>query len=273
MGNRKYLEKLNKENTREIFESFKKLPPKQLELIYKTSDWAYINRSEFKAIYDLLRPYFNKGLKLLDVGCGDGRFLIPLEGKFRLYGLDFSKSFLKEVKKHCNSCRTIFGYAEKLPFKSNSFDIVISVRLIQHSSKKQQQAQINEMYRVVKHGGKVIVLNYNSISILNIYKKICQSKVPKFWPFIKWRWVIDEYNSPSELHTMFKKAGFTSIETTGCIFGEPDVLRLTKTSVFLNKISSSILVNYYRLCESLENYAKRSVLTNLMNRVIVIGGK
>ena len=273
MGNRRYLEELNKDSTREIFESFKKLPANQLKLIYNTADWAYINHSEFKAVYDLLRPYFNKKLRLLDVGCGDGRFLIPLEGKFRLYGLDFSKSFLREVKKHCKSCRTIFGHAEKLPFKSDYFDVVLSVRLIQHLSKKQQQNAIDEMYRVVKPGGKVIVLNYNSMSALNIYKKICQSKTPKFWPFIKWRWVIDEYNSPSELKAMFKRAGFNRIRTTGCTLGEPDVLRLTKISSFLEKISRKIPLKYYGLCERLENYVKSTPLKNLMNRVVIIGEK
>lgn len=273
MGNKQYLEDLNKDSTREIFESFKKLPAKQLKLIYNTADWSYINQSEFKAIYDLLKPHFNKKLKLLDVGCGDGRFLIPLEGKFYLYGLDFSKSFLKEVKKYCRSCKIIFGHAENLPLKSNYFDIVISIRLIQHLSKKQQQMAINEMYRVVKPGGKVIVLNYNSISMLNLYKNICQSKLPKFWPFIKWRWVIDNYNSPSELSTMFKRSGFKNIQLGGCIFGEPDLLRLTKTSSFISKINKTIPMNYYRLCGALEGRMARIGFTNLMNRVIVIGDK
>jgi ubiquinone/menaquinone biosynthesis C-methylase UbiE len=63
--------------------------------------------------------------KLLDVGCGTGFYLDLF--KCRVIGIDPSEELIKHYKgKH----KLIVGKAEELPFKDNSFDIVISITAI-----------------------------------------------------------------------------------------------------------------------------------------------
>lgn len=65
--------------------------------------------------------------KILDVGCGSGRFLTHFP-KANTVGVDFSLSMLKGAKKA--GVALVCGDAEHLPFKDNSFDIVHSAGLM-----------------------------------------------------------------------------------------------------------------------------------------------
>ncbi|MEM4267946.1 MAG: class I SAM-dependent methyltransferase [Candidatus Woesearchaeota archaeon] len=69
-----------------------------------------------------------EGYLLLDVGCG------PCFHDFgcKVVGIDTCLSFLKGAKK--NASLVIQGYAENLPFKDNSFDIVVSITALQNFS-------------------------------------------------------------------------------------------------------------------------------------------
>jgi len=91
--------------------------------------------------------------KILDVGCGSGRFLTHFP-KANTVGVDFSLSMLKGAKKACVAL--VCGDAEHLPFKDNSFDIVHSAGLMGVFRSKKI---IEEMTRVT-HPGKHIYVSF-----------------------------------------------------------------------------------------------------------------
>ena len=83
--------------------------------------------------------------KILDIGCGTALY----EKAFKNYtGIDPSKGMLEQSKANIKQ-----GEAEKLPFKDNSFDIIISISAI-HNFKDYKKA-VKEMHRVAKH--KIII--------------------------------------------------------------------------------------------------------------------
>ncbi len=67
--------------------------------------------------------------KLLDVGCGTGLTTIPWNCK--RYGIDPSKKLLERAKQK-NKVIYRLSSAENIPFKNNSFNIVISITAIQN---------------------------------------------------------------------------------------------------------------------------------------------
>lgn len=83
---------------------------------------------------------FDKDEKILDVGCGPC-YLAELI-KNEVIGVDPSFKLLKKYEK------SVCGVAEKLPFKKNSFDVVIAITSI-HNFKDIRDG-INEMIRVGK---------------------------------------------------------------------------------------------------------------------------
>lgn len=97
-------------------------------------------RKKMKIVNRLLSLKLGDKRKILDVGCGTG--LSTPEGAT---GVDPS---LKLLKQHpgMKKGKCIYGDAENLPFKDNSFDIVISITAI-HNFKDYEKG-LQEMKRV-----------------------------------------------------------------------------------------------------------------------------
>ncbi|MET1171852.1 methyltransferase domain-containing protein [Paenibacillus amylolyticus] len=97
------------------------------------------------------------GNSVLEVGCGKGRILKRIHEKLpdcRLYGIDISPVMLSAVPEYV---KTTVGEIEFLPYGDNSFDVVYAVECIEHSPNL--KAAVNELVRVCKPGGKVIIID------------------------------------------------------------------------------------------------------------------
>ncbi len=111
-----------------------------------------------------LGDYIKDGDKVLDLGCGNGRFLEVIGRKNIDYtGIDSSESFIKAAKDtYGNIEHFIHGDALKLPFKENEFDIVVSFGVLHHiPSKKLRRQFLREANRVLKKEGLLILTVWN----------------------------------------------------------------------------------------------------------------
>lgn len=95
--------------------------------------------------------------KILDVGCGNGNLFTFLpDERYELVGVDFSQNMIIEAKKKCGDKASFFvGDAEKLPFDDDSFDIVVCNASFHHYIRP--NTVLEEMHRVLKDGGKVLI--------------------------------------------------------------------------------------------------------------------
>ncbi len=95
--------------------------------------------------------------KILDVGCGNGNLfnLLP-DGKYELYGIDFSQNMIDEAEKNCKAPATFaVADAEELPFEEGTFDIIVCNASFHHYI--HPDAVLKEMHRVLKCSGKLII--------------------------------------------------------------------------------------------------------------------
>ena len=95
---------------------------------------------------------------LLDIGCGTGYFIdmFSEQRNANYIGLDLSEEMIKVSKdKKIENAKFIVGYADKLPFEDNCFDVVTCIQSFHHypDSKK----AMDEAYRVLKKGGIYIL--------------------------------------------------------------------------------------------------------------------
>jgi ubiquinone/menaquinone biosynthesis C-methylase UbiE len=95
---------------------------------------------------------------ILDLGCGWGRVLKPvLDRGGRAVGCDISGHMLYLAKKHLQkngyAPLLVRGDGTLLPFKDGAFDMIYSLLVLQHLSKKNGRGVFAEISRVLKNGG------------------------------------------------------------------------------------------------------------------------
>jgi len=100
------------------------------------------------------------GKKVIDVGCGKGRYLRILQNRFpesRLYGIDLSEEMLKSCPE---GVETSVGTMLNIRYPDAFFDCVYSVEALEHAVAI--EPAIKEMVRVLKSGGKIVIIDKNS---------------------------------------------------------------------------------------------------------------
>ena len=157
--------------------SFTVKKPIKKTLGIKTGDlfhhlWKNLNNDQFKQSVTLIRKRLKinkfselqfKNKIVLDVGCGSGRFCVlasSLKAK-KVYGIDSSKTNIdynkKKFKKFSN-IKFLFGDNTNLKIKRNFSNITISQGVIHHTT--DMFKSLNELIRVTKKGGKILLLVY-----------------------------------------------------------------------------------------------------------------
>src|SRR3989338_2317450 len=118
----------------------------------------YLNRFEQKKVLPLLVDMAGK--KVLDAGAGTGRLAVELarRGAF-VTALDISGEMLKVLAKKSKYIELSVGDVEYMPFEKDTFDWVVSAFVIVHL--KDPTTFFDEVYRVLKDGGKFLVTNIN----------------------------------------------------------------------------------------------------------------
>ncbi len=105
---------------------------------------------------------------ILDVGCGNGFFTVPLFRRFRnVIGVDFSSLMLSLIRNYDISL--LKADSMSLPFKDCSFDFVFSSNLLHHV--KNITTSIQEMKRVSKKFIIIIEANRQNM-IMNLFSKL-----------------------------------------------------------------------------------------------------
>jgi len=117
-------------------------------------------------LYALIRKHVANRNRILDICCGYGRLTIPLikEG-YNVKGIDISDvlidkaRYLLKEEKIKNLDHFVIGNMKNLPYESNSFDFGFCVWASFNflNTVEDQLVALNEMYRVLEVGGKVLI--------------------------------------------------------------------------------------------------------------------
>lgn len=120
-----------------------------------------VERRQCLIFDDLLGGVSLKGLDVLEVGSGTGRFsrMISSLGA-QLTVLDIGPNLVDAVAAEL-SCRGVVGDATRLPFADGAFDAVVSSECIEHTLRPENA--IREMCRVIRPGGWVCLTTPNKL--------------------------------------------------------------------------------------------------------------
>lgn len=135
---------------------------------------AVTERLEEEVIFDLVGDLH--GRSVLDVGCGDGtQSLLACGGGARVIGVDSSWPMIAAARSmaetHCRgTIKWCQASADRLPFKSQVFDIVMAVTTLCFVEDPRRVVQ--EAARVLRPGGRLIIGELGRYSLWAFSRRI-----------------------------------------------------------------------------------------------------
>jgi ubiquinone/menaquinone biosynthesis C-methylase UbiE len=98
-----------------------------------------------------------QGGAILDVGCGVGDNLRSIErNDLKLFGIEYASASVEFAKSSVSGKAVLFqGSATKLPFRSEKFDLVLCIEVLEHI--EDQHKALHEIRRVLKADGKLVL--------------------------------------------------------------------------------------------------------------------
>jgi ubiquinone/menaquinone biosynthesis C-methylase UbiE len=135
-----------------------------VEVLFKGSANA-IRRQALPPLHETFAGRDQRRLRLLDVGCGTGRFLDFVKQtwpRLPAVGLDMSEAYLVEAKAHLRRwcwMNLLVGKAEAIPLPDASEDAVTSIFTFHELPPEVRRLALREFARVLKRGGRLVIVD------------------------------------------------------------------------------------------------------------------
>jgi ubiquinone/menaquinone biosynthesis C-methylase UbiE len=136
----------------------------QVEVLFQGTANA-TRRQALPQLHEIFAGRDQRRMRLLDVGCGTGRFLDIVKQvwpRLPAVGLDMSEAYVREAKRHLRRWARIdlvVGNGEKIPVPDESQDAVTSIFLFHELPPKVRRVMFREFARVLKPGGRLVLVD------------------------------------------------------------------------------------------------------------------
>jgi ubiquinone/menaquinone biosynthesis C-methylase UbiE len=136
----------------------------QVEVLFNGAANA-TRRQALPPVHEVLAGRDQRDLRLLDAGCGTGRFLEFVKQawpRLPAVGLDLSEAYLKEARRHLkrwSRLNFVAGNSESIPLPDASQDVVTSIFTFHELPPNARRNSFREFARVLKPGGRLVLVD------------------------------------------------------------------------------------------------------------------
>jgi ubiquinone/menaquinone biosynthesis C-methylase UbiE len=136
----------------------------QVEVLFNGTANA-TRRQALPPLHEVFAGRDQRTLRLVDVGCGTGRFLDAVKQvwpRLPMLGVDMSEAYVAEARRHLKQwswTKLVVGNGEALPVPDSSQDAVASIFVFHELPPKVRRVAFREFARVLKPGGRLVVLD------------------------------------------------------------------------------------------------------------------
>ncbi len=124
----------------------------------------------YKQFFD----YFpSKSKNVLDIGCNTGRggtVIKKLQPDVSIFGLDAVKDRLERLPKNVYE-GYVHGYSTNIPISDSTYDVVVAGEFIEHIHSHDVNKTLQEIFRVLKIGGRLLLTTPNPHDIKRKWRK------------------------------------------------------------------------------------------------------
>ena len=196
-----------------LSENSARLYDAQVETLFYGAAGA-MRRAGLRSIADYIHGRDQRHTEMLDVACGTGRFLREARLAYpalRLKGLDLSKTYLQEARRHLEGLRVvdlIAANAEEMPLAGESQDIVTAIFLYHELPGEVRRRVTAEIARVLKAGGLFVFIDSLQMSDRPGWDGLLEAFPVRFHePYFA-------HYATDQLDAMFAAAGLAHQETS-----------------------------------------------------------
>lgn len=218
---RYYLQNFHFQSGGWLSEESARLYDLQVEVMFRGSGNA-MRRQLLVPLTEFVRGSDQREMRLVDLGCGTGRFLGSVAEAFPrlgLIGVDLSDSYIEEARQHLRRrprVRLTVTKAEQLPFANESVDALTAVFLFHELPPKIRKAVATEAFRVLRPGGRFFLLDSLQIGDIPDYDGL-----------------LDLF--PQSFHEPYY-AGYVRADLAK-LFAKAGLIRTSDEPIFLSKVS------------------------------------
>jgi ubiquinone/menaquinone biosynthesis C-methylase UbiE len=136
----------------------------QVEVLFKGTANA-MRRQALPPLFEIFSGRDQRTLRLIDVGCGTGRFLDLVKQAWPLLpalGLDLSESYIRHARRQLRRRRRVafvVANAEALPVPDRSVDAITNIFTMHELPPPVRRAVVRECARALKPGGRLVLID------------------------------------------------------------------------------------------------------------------
>jgi len=195
---------------KEVSKRYDKIAKRYSEKIY-SHFWNRI--LEYPPTVAEIKKLNLKGKKVLDVGCGSGRYSkIIFSRGAKVWGLDLSRNMVEIAKNYVKNVKFSVGNIEKTKFKDRFFDVVFSGLVLEYLDRNNF---FKEMSRILRKNGILLFsahVPYNELGyriikgkqIFKFHNYFNEGKFYQHWPNFKTRMCFKHATMETTIHSILK---------------------------------------------------------------------
>lgn len=189
--------------------------------------------------FELFEPYIKPNTSIADIGCGNGRLIRELKYDEKYTGVDVSQNLLDQAKKLFPHHTFLLGSLLQIPIPDNSIDTTFAIASLHHiPSDELREKAIDELYRITKPGGYVV------ITVWNLWQK-------KYWKSILKATLKKAIYGPYDINDLFIPWQ-NKVYRYYHAFFKPELKRLLSPKFRIIKLETTASHNFLAICQKPE---------------------
>ena len=133
-----------------------------MEQVDSWDEFYRTNRRAWRGVTDISDLGFRSGMRVLEVGCGNGKTLAALkELGCDVVGVDFSEEAVVSCRQLIPGVDARQGDILNLEFDDSSFDAVVLFHVLEHVLPEDMGNASSEVARVLRPGGRAYVRSFS----------------------------------------------------------------------------------------------------------------